>query len=73
MVELPPGETSCFLYLNGPAAGLGVIASAGLMGVMSSGGSVLGVGGLASTVYAAQPQPCPTMRRDQVHEPVDKS
>ena len=63
--ELPPGETSCFIYLNGPAAGFGVVATTGLTSVMSSAG-VLGTGGLGSMVFAGQPRSCPpfTCRRN---------
>ena len=52
MYKLPPGESSCFIYLNGPAAAIGVVAATGLSGVMSSGGTVLGSAGLYSLLYA---------------------
>ena len=52
--ELPPGESSCFIYLNGPAAAIGVVAATGLSGVMSTGGTLLGSAGLFSLLYAGR-------------------
>ena len=58
--ELPPGETSCYIYLNGPAAGFGIAATIGLTSVFSSLGALGLGGGIGSAVYAGRPRPCPS-------------
>ena len=46
--EVPPGEDGCCLYLNGPAAAVGVVAASGLVGGATSLSSLVGAGGLFS-------------------------
>ena len=41
--QLPPRSTSCLLYLNGPAAALGVIAASAISGVTATSGESEGV------------------------------
>ena len=48
--EIPPGEPSCCLYLNGPASAVGVVAASGLVGGTTSLSSLVGVGGLFSVM-----------------------
>ena len=58
--ELPPGEKSCCLYLNGPSGAIGILAATGLAGVTSNVGTFLGAGGLYSliTVMSCPPFMC---------------
>ena len=53
--ELPPGEESCCLYLNGPSGAIGILAATGLTGVTSNVGTFLGAGGLYSMISMFPP------------------
>ena len=35
VMELPPGDTKCLVYVNGPAAAIGVLSASGFAGVTS--------------------------------------
>ena len=45
VIWLPPGESKCLVYLNGPAAGVGVLAATALGGITTTSISFLGTGG----------------------------
>ena len=38
--ELPPGEVKCLVYVNGPAAAIGVLSASGFAGVTSGLGNL---------------------------------
>ena len=39
--QLPPRSSSCLLYLNGPAAALGVLTATAITGVTSTSGKAI--------------------------------
>ena len=44
VIGLPVGETKCLIYLNGPAAGVGVLAATGLSAIATTTASFFGTG-----------------------------
>ena len=44
VIGLPDGETKCLIYLNGPAAGVGVLAATALGGIATTTASFFGTG-----------------------------
>lgn len=40
-MELPPGDTKCLVYVNGPAVAIGVLSASGFAGVTSGLGIMM--------------------------------
>ena len=56
LFELPPGESSCLVYVNGPAAAVGVLAASGFAGVTSALGTMAGGMSMAMMVTSSMPR-----------------
>ena len=49
VIQLPPGSSFCMIYINGPAASVGLLAASGLAAQLMGGFTAVTAGGAAAT------------------------